>query len=144
MAATPVPNPPANAFSHRFRVRSEHIDQLGHAGNVAWLGWVNEAAVLHSQSVGLDFSEYQRLGLLWVVRRHELVYLGEALEGDELEASTWIDGIRAASSRRRTLIRSESETVLLSAETDWVLIRVDTRKPTRIPRELLARYGFEP
>src|SRR5688572_12347602 len=74
--------PPANAFSHRFVVSAADIDDLGHAGNVRWVQWVQDAASAHSIAVGLGLPEYQAFGLLWVVRRHDIEYLGAAFEGD--------------------------------------------------------------
>lgn len=133
--------PPANAFSHCFRVPSSAIDVLGHASNVEWLQWVIDAAEAHSRSVGLSFEEYQRLGCVWVVRKHELEYLAEALEGETITAHTWIADIRAATSLRRTRFERDGK-VLARGQTRWVLLSAVTRKPTRVPKELLARYGF--
>jgi len=136
-------DPPANAFTHRFVVRNADIDELGHAGNVSWVRWINEAASAHSSSVGLDLEAYRRLGLIWVVRRHEIEYLGAAFEADVLDAVTWVDSQRGATSLRRTLFRRASDRTLLSrAITTWALLSLPAGKPTRIPKELLERYGF--
>jgi acyl-CoA thioester hydrolase len=146
MATTNIRNiePPANAFTHRFVVADSDIDELGHAGNVIWVRWVNEAAGAHSMSVGLDFETYKSMGFLWVVRRHEIEYLGAALAGQELAAVTWVDSQRGATSLRRTLFHRGSDRALLArAATTWALVNVETRKPLRIPKPLLARYGFE-
>lgn len=136
------PEPPANAFSHRFSVRAEDIDELGHAGNVSWVRWVGELAAAHSRSVGLGLERYRELGVLWVVRRHELDYLGQAFEGESLVGLTWVESMRGATSLRRTLLRRERDGALLGrAATTWVLIELATGKPRRVPAELMARYG---
>ncbi len=62
------PAPPANAYSHRFCVPKSDIDDLGHAGNVSWVRWVNDAATEHSRSIGLD-PELEFGGR--VVQRHQ-------------------------------------------------------------------------
>jgi acyl-CoA thioester hydrolase len=146
MTTTNIRNivPPANAFTHRFLVAESDIDDLGHAGNVSWVRWVNEAAGAHSLSVGLDLETYKGMGFLWVVRRHEIEYLGAAYAREELSAVTWIDSQRGAISLRRTLFHRGSDGALLArALTTWVLVNVETRKPLRIPKPLLARYGFD-
>jgi acyl-CoA thioester hydrolase len=135
------PAPPANAYSHRFCVPLSDIDDLGHAGNVSWVRWVNDAATEHSGSIGLDLAAYKELGLLWVVRKHEIEYLGSAYADEELEAVTWVESIKGATSLRRTQIRRTADGALLCrAATTWVLINIATGRPTRIPPELLARY----
>jgi len=143
MANVRDPEPPANAFTHRFEVAPSDIDMLGHAGNVSWLRWVNEAATAHSVSIGLDLEAYRALGVLWVVRRHEIDYLGQAFEGETLEALTWVETLRGATSLRRTLFRRAADAASLSrAATTWVLLDIASGRPRRIPRELLERYGF--
>jgi acyl-CoA thioester hydrolase len=132
---------PANAFSHRFTVPDSDIDELGHAGNVSWVRWINEAAAAHSRSIGLDLSAYRRLGVIWVVRRHDITYLAPAFASEPVEAVTWVDSARAATSLRRTCFYRDTDNVLLArAETTWALLDIATGKPTRIPRDLMQRY----
>jgi acyl-CoA thioester hydrolase len=133
--------PPAGAYAHRLSVAPSDIDELGHANNVVWVRWINEAAIAHSRSVGLDRETYLALGVIWVVRRHDVEYLAPALAGEELEALTWIVNLRGATSVRRTVLRRDGRE-LCRAETTWALIDTATGKPRRIPREMLERYGF--
>jgi acyl-CoA thioester hydrolase len=145
MATDPDLVPPAGAFTHRFEVPSTDVDELGHASNVAWVRWVGEAATAHSAAVGLDLEAYVELGLLWVVRRHEVEYLGEALGGEALEAITWVVDAHGATSRRRTVFRRVYDGATLGhATTTWVVVRTADGRPTRIPKGLLERYGFTP
>jgi len=133
--------PPDNAYRHTIVVEHADIDELGHANNVVWVRWVNETAIAHSRSVGLDRQLYFSMHVIWVVRRHDIEYLAPALEGETLEAATWVADLRGATSRRRTVIERDGR-LLLRAETTWALIDTDTSKPRRIPTEILERYGF--
>jgi len=138
------PDAPANAFTHSFVVEESDIDELGHASNIRWVAWVNAAAVQHSASLGLDLETYREMKLVWVVRRHEVDYLGPAFAGEQLIATTWIESVRAATSVRKTLIhRKRDDKLLARAATTWVLLSLPEGKPTRIPKELAARYGIE-
>jgi acyl-CoA thioester hydrolase len=136
-------DPPQGAFTHLFDVPASDVDDLGHAGNVSWVRWVSEVATAHSQAVGLDLAAYRELGVLWVVRRHEIDYLGSAFGGDTIVATTWVVDNRGASSRRRTLFRRLADgQVLGRATTTWALIGAGDGRPARIPKGLLERYGF--
>lgn len=139
----PVHNfvPPAEAYVHRFRVQADEIDELGHANNVVWLRWVNEAAIAHASHVGWGLEACRGRGVIWVVRRHDLEYLLPAFAGEELSALTWPETLRGASSQRRTLFR-RGEQRLASAETTWVLLEQSTGRPRRVPQEMLVSYGF--
>ena len=136
------PEPPPHAFVHHFRVGADVIDALGHAGNVSWLAWVNDIAEAHSRAAGLGPERFRELGVLWVVRRHEIEYLAEAREGDALEALTWVDSWRGATCVRRTLFRrGDGGGVLAHAATTWAFLSAATGRPTRIPPDMAARYG---
>ncbi len=127
---------------HRFRVASDDIDALGHAGNVSWVRWVNGIAEAHSRAADLGPERYREMGVIWVVRRHEIEYLAEALEGEALEALTWVASWRGATCVRHTLFRrAEGGFVLARAATTWALLSTATGRPTRIPEDLATRYG---
>jgi acyl-CoA thioester hydrolase len=53
-------------------VGDDDIDALGHASNIAFVRWIQDAAMAHSAAVGLDLVAYRRLGAVLVVVRHEI------------------------------------------------------------------------
>src|SRR5688500_11627640 len=124
-----------SAYCHSFRVEPADIDELGHANNVVWVRWINEAAIAHSMQVGLGVEACRALGALWVVRRHDLEYLLPAFAGETLQALTWPETLRGATSVRRTLFQRDGK-VLARAETTWVLIELSTGRPRRVPQEM--------
>ena len=132
---------PSTAYVHRFRVQPEDIDALGHANNVVWVRWLNQAAIAHASDVGWGMEACRAAGVLWVVRRHDIEYLLPAFAGEELTALTWPETLRAATSQRRTLFR-RGEQLLASAETTWVLLEQQSGRPRRVPPAMLASYGF--
>jgi len=134
--------PTNNAYTHRFGVLPGDIDELGHANNVVWVRWVNEAAIAHAAAVGMGAEPLGRLSVLWVVRRHDIEYLLPALLGEQLEALTWAHSLRGATSLRRTLFKRDGHTCA-RAETTWALLDAATGRPRRIPPELLTAYGFD-
>lgn len=133
--------PPSSAYTHTFTVLPSDIDELGHANNVVWVRWVNEAARAHSDAVGFGPAGIQTLSVLWVVRRHDIEYLVPALVDEQLEAVTWASSLSGATSLRRTLFRRAGK-VCARAETTWALLDAQSGRPRRIPQELLEAYGF--
>jgi len=133
------PNP--SAHRHVFRVERDDIDEFGHANNVVWVRWINDAALAHACEVGLDPEACHKLGAVWVVRRHDIEYLLPAFEGQTVECFTWPERVHGATSLRRCLFRCDSR-VLARAETTWALLSLGTGKPRRVPREMMDAYGF--
>jgi acyl-CoA thioester hydrolase len=116
------------------------IDDLGHVGNVVYLGWVLRAAAEHAARAGWDLPALQRAGAVWVVRRHEIDYVAPALPGDAIAIETWVDEWDAASCLRRTSIR-RGDVELCRAATRWVLVGFPGGRPRRIPPEMRAGFG---
>jgi acyl-CoA thioester hydrolase len=77
------------------------------------------------------------------VRKHEIEYKASALVGEALVATTWVADLRGATSQRRTLF-SRAGTPLVRAATTWALIDAATGRPRRVPKDLMAKYGFGP
>src|SRR5262249_6496387 len=100
-------------------------------------------AAAHSAAVGWDFAAYQKIGAVWVVRKHEIEYLAPAFAGEAVTLETWVAEWDAASSTRRTrILRGATE--LARASTLWVLVGLPGGGPRRIPTEMRAACGGAP
>ncbi len=126
-------------------VGESDLDELGHANNIGYLRWLQDAAVAHSAAVGLTFQRYVELGGVFVVRRHEIDYLRSALRGDELEVRTHVATVMAAKSERKyDIVRLHDEVVIARAVTTWGFVDTTQGRPMRIPDEIYVAFGFEP
>jgi acyl-CoA thioester hydrolase len=130
-------------FVHEVEVREADIDNLGHASNLAYLRWVQYAALAHSTALGFSEQTYLTRGEAWVVRRHEIEYLRAALARDRLRIETRVESMKAANSVRRTEIFRGGE-LLCRAATDWVYVDLKRGRPTRIPEDVRRVFPLEP
>jgi acyl-CoA thioester hydrolase len=130
-------------FVHEVEVVEADIDNLGHASNLVYLRWVQEAALAHSTALGFSEQAYLTRGEVWVVRRHEIEYLRAAVAGDRLRIETRVATIKAANSVRKTDIFRGPE-LLCRASTDWVYFDLARGRPLRIPSDLRAAFPLEP
>ena len=130
-------------FELTLEVNDADIDDLGHASNISYVRWIQNAAVAHSEAVGLDIASYQKLGAIFVIVRHEIDYLRPALRGAKLKARTWISSVSAASCQRATEISCAAQgTVHARATTTWAFVEVATGRPRRIAEPV--RLAFYP
>jgi acyl-CoA thioester hydrolase len=130
-------------FVHEVGVVEADIDNLGHASNLVYLRWVQEAALAHSTALGFPEPAYIARGQAWVVRKHEIEYLRPAVLGDRLRIETRVVSMRVANSSRKTeIIRGEQ--LLCRAETDWVYVELSRGRPIRIPDDIRGAFSIEP
>lgn len=120
-------------------VAEADIDELGHVSNLVYLRWVLEVAMAHSTSLGWDHAQYRAHGAVFVVRRHELDYLGQVTLGQALVAETWVEEWRAASCIRKTEI-SRAGAVVARGVTTWAFMSFASGRPVRIPEDILALF----
>ncbi len=146
-------------FEYRLRVTPDAIDALGHANNTVYLQWMEAAAIAHSTAQGWSTQQYLDRGVAWIARSHSIEYRRPAWLDDEIVVRTWVEDMQRVSSRRQYRIerllgrsaphdevgtppqRSGAQRELLArAETRWVLIDLEKRRPIRIPPDIVSSF----
>jgi acyl-CoA thioester hydrolase len=133
-------------YHHVHVVRDDEIDAvIGHVNNLAYLKWMQTAAMAHSAAQGWPAEAYQKLGAGWVVRSHQIEYLRPAFPGDEIVVRTWVaDFKKVTSLRRYEIVRGagEEQVILAKAATDWAFIHFATHQLRRIPPEVAGAFAI--
>jgi acyl-CoA thioester hydrolase len=130
-----------DVFFHPHVVEVSEIDDFGHANNVAYVAWMQSAAMAHSTAQGWSGLRYRELGQGWVVREHTIKYLLPAYAGDHVVIETWVATMaRVTSLRRYRINRSGDGALLATAETNWAFVDLVTGKPVRIPPEVSGAF----
>jgi acyl-CoA thioester hydrolase len=130
-------------FAHEIVVAPDDIDVLGHASNITFVRWIQDAALAHSAAVGLDVSAYKELGAVFVVVRHEIDYVRPAMLGDVIESRTWVASVMAAKCVRSTeLVRKLDGQVLARGTTTWGFIEIATGRPKRIAQSVRSAFSW--
>ena len=123
---------------HHFKilVPAEVMDRNRHVNNVAYVQWMQDAAVQHSAATGCTRMT-EAIGATWVARMHRIEYLSPAFAGDVLTLLTWVAELRKVRSLRRyRFVRAVDQKVLARGETEWVFVDAATGRPRGIPREM--------
>jgi acyl-CoA thioester hydrolase len=121
-------------FETNYTVVTSNIDELNHVNNVVYLQWIQDIANLHWNELkqGVDTAAY-----VWVVIRHEIDYLNQALLGDTLLAKTWVGKTAGLKSIRHVEFYRNNK-LLVKAQTTFCLLHAKSFKPMRITDEILA------
>jgi acyl-CoA thioester hydrolase len=122
----------------------EVVDRNRHVNNVAYVQWMQDAAVQHSAATGCTRMT-ELVGATWVARMHRIEYLSPAFAGEAITVHTWVANFRKVRSLRRyKFIRATDQKVLAQGETDWVLVDVATGRPRGIPTEMAKLFKLVP
>ena len=102
-------------YEHHHTVADDEIDALGHANNVAYLQWMQGAAVAHSAAQGWPGDRYRQFGFGWVVRAHTIEYSQPALRGEEIVVRRARDFFALQGYLGRALPREEERAAMAKA-----------------------------
>ena len=143
-ASTPSGFPPRDIPSHAFWcgmcVPGTGVSpEVPHVNNAEYVKWVDRAAELAVDSVGHTRQTMLAANRMWFVVRHEIDYRAECFEGEDVLIATWAQAnTRTTSLRETRIMRSRDWQPILDATTRWAYINLETRRPARIPQELLS------
>ncbi len=128
-------------YLHEHTVLDEEIDEQGHVNNLAYLSWMQDAAVAHSTVQGWPPERYQAAEAGWVVRTRQIEYLVPAFANEQIVVRTWVADFKKLTSLRKYRIERPADNATLAiAETNWVYIGYERRLPRRIPTELSEAF----
>jgi len=122
------------------QIPADAIDGNGHVNNVAYVQWMQDAAVRHFDALGGTPLTVEA-GATWVVRSHHVEYLAYGFAGEEIEVRTWIANVRRVRSLRRyEFVRLSDGKLLVRGETDWVFVEIHDGQPTAIPENIAGLF----
>ncbi|WP_375502531.1 acyl-CoA thioesterase [uncultured Nostoc sp.] len=128
-------------FKTLLRVRHYEMDALGHVNNAVYQNYLEQAAIEHSEYLGLTLDVYRQVGGVFVMRRVEIDYLRPAVAGDTLEITTWLKEMRGTRALRCYEIRKQNQdNLLVTAEALWVWVDAQTMRPRPIPSVMLDKF----
>ncbi|AUB37748.1 ybgC, acyl-CoA thioester hydrolase [Nostoc flagelliforme CCNUN1] len=117
------------------------MDALGHVNNAVYQNYLEQAAIEHSEHLGLTLDVYRQVGGVFVMRRVEIDYLRPAVAGDTLEVTTWLKEMRGTRALRCYEIRKQNQdNLLVTAEALWVWVDAQTMRPRPIPNVMLDKF----
>jgi acyl-CoA thioester hydrolase len=128
-------------YTHEIHVTADMVDANGHVNNVAYIQWMQDAAIHHARATGSTAIAVS-IGATWVVRTHHVEYLRPVFTGETIRVLTWVSNFRKVQSLRKyKLVRVGDETVVARAETEWVFVDAKTGRPRTLPEDIKKSFS---
>lgn len=130
------------AFTINLVPTANDIDGLHHTNNAVYVQWCEQIGWAHSESLGLNLADYQRINRAMAIRRADYDYLLPTAVNDELTLATWLiaGNSKLTMERRFQLIRNADQAVILRGH--WILVCIEISSGTakRMPPEFCQVY----
>ncbi len=129
-------------FTLLVQPQARDIDGLNHTNNAVYVQWCERVGWAHSESLGLNLADYQRLNRAMAIRRGEYDYLLPTTLHEQLTLATWLtasDG-KLTMERRFQLVRNADQATVLRGRWDLVCIELSSGRARRMPPEFCQVY----
>ena len=103
---------------------------------------LQEAAVTHSEQVGIHSQDLVANGTAWVLNKMAFAFRRLPTFGEDIRVVTWHKGSRGFKAYRDFEVLAGDES-LVSVATLWLFIDLEKKKPRRIPPEWPRAYTIE-
>lgn len=131
-----------SVFAFRTRVSYDDIDRNMNLTLKGVLGFMQEAAMMHSSQVGYSVGDVERTHVTWMLVQWRVRILKDAAWGTELTVNTWPRSMDRATSIRNFEILDQDGVPVAIAESNWVLVNAVSGRITRITPEIASAYDL--
>ncbi|MDT8718669.1 acyl-ACP thioesterase [Clostridium sp. 19966] len=91
--------------------------------------------------VGIDYLKKNNLG--WILYKWDIKIKEYPLYGETVKVSTEAYGINKFYAYRKFKIENQSGEVIVEADSIWLLLDIERRRPVRVNEEMFKAYGVE-
>ena len=128
-------------YEFTYEVRLDDLDYMGIVGNSDWLVFLERARIDLIKTIGLPFSEMQKLGIGGVVAESHIKYIRPAKFEDQLTFSITPDNLFEHGFYLNYKASNQDKKLCLTADFKMVIVN-QLGRPTTVPEKLsLGLFG---
>jgi acyl-ACP thioesterase len=124
-------------FSESFKIRASEVDIKGKATLPALCSLFQEVAGNHALKLNFDISQLHKQNLTWVLHRMDINITRFPDWRENITIETWPAAGDALRAYRNYRILDAQNEQIGSCLSYWMMINMETRRPTRMPPEVL-------
>ena len=133
---------PSTSHITTLGVRSYETTSAGVVSPATLLRYLEHIATLDSAARGFSHVWYETHHSAWVVRDMRLLLWDPPALGGEIHLATWLSGYRRVQATREYCIWKEpGKRLIARAQGRWAYVERERGLPTRIPDDLIERFG---
>jgi len=128
-------------YTFKSRVRYSETDETGCLGLGAVINYMQDCTNFESEHLGVGIKYLAEKGVMWVLSSWQIVIKYYPSFGENIEIGTQSYGYEKIIGYRNFFINGGDGKNIVIANSNWVLMDIEKKKPVIIPRELGDIYG---
>lgn len=131
-------------FFKEFEVHYYEVNFYQELTPPAFLNYLEETAIAHSEAVGYGVSRLKEQGYGWVLSQWQIHFEQYPQLGEKIKIKTWPSHFERFYGYREFLVFDEQDKVIARANSLWIFLNLQKRRPARIPQEICEAYSIFP
>lgn len=116
-------------LKQKYQVRLYEMDHRGKAKLIPLLDYLQDAAGLHAEQLGVAVTDLKARNLTWILSRYHVKIARYPAAGETVEVETWPSASRSRFALREFEMKAKDGAVLLQATTSWLVMDLARRRP---------------
>ncbi|MBQ5674790.1 MAG: hypothetical protein IIV45_06875 [Lachnospiraceae bacterium] len=130
-------------YTFNTRVSYSRVDKTGKVPLYEIMNYLQDCSTFHSEDLGVGVDHMKSIGKAWVVVAYKVKINKPIMLGQEICVGTAPTSFDSLFGKRQYFIKDDKGEYIVQADTIWVLIDFERRRPTRITEEVSMKYEPE-
>ncbi len=132
---------PGHEFTHDYEIHYYDCDARKRLSVLAMLRFFEDIALRQSEAVGVGLDFYEREQVAWLLSRWDIRIRALPSYMSDVRVLTQPMRMRRFLANRRYALYDGDAAPVIEADSQWVFLDTERRRPARIPEEVYRRYG---
>lgn len=128
---------PDKSWNEQFKIHSYETDVSGKATVATLCNYFQEIAGNHATHLGVGIEHLNEDSKTWVLSRLKVNLNTIPFSGETVRVETWPCGVESLLALRCFRLWNRNDVLLAQAYSAWVIIDLNSRRPVRIPEEIV-------
>lgn len=128
-------------FEHTYRIRYFETGRNQELSITSLMRYFEELALFQSEAAGVGFDYYHRHQVIWMLHQYDIRINRMPRFGDSVLLRTIPESIYRFMGFRRFWVLNQEGEDLVSADSSWLYINTQTRRPLRVSEDMKQAYG---
>lgn len=131
-------------YRYKEYVSYSHSDEEGHLRLGSIIDSFQDCSQLHSEVAGVSVDRLWEMHAGWQIVSWQIVVNRYPKFGEEIYVGTWPNNFNGVIGGRNYVMETLEGERLVTANSGWVLVNLETHRVMGIPKEIAACYEIEP
>jgi medium-chain acyl-[acyl-carrier-protein] hydrolase len=133
----------ANIFTKEYEIHYYEIDVKKRLLMTSLIDFLGDIATDHSEKLGLGMDYLRESNVAWVLYKWDIDMYEYPIYGDKITIKTIPYAFKRFYGYRRFEVFNEVGELIGKAESQWIVINTEKKRPLRVPEHIGATYGVQ-